>query len=395
ERKTAFEKAKTELIGALTKGESESEAAFAVRKSLTENQIAEFERFFVEASKILIGWNVSDLKKHAELNIDLEGIAGTALEKSVELLGQTPDEFAGVSKKDSVFSLSLNFPLDPLRQAFVKDIANLERKVLKQEITESEKRTPEEKAVDGDLVDLLCDVIEGTSKLGIANAFVRSWKNADGSLSTVAGGRIDNGMKAKIEKVLDDIASRGPNNKLEKKVETEGDIEIHKLTVPQLHTELPELVGADGAVYVGIDDKTVWVGSGDKVLDLLKAAVKDAKAAGPKPGPDLDLAANLGPFVDVLNGYRTRHPATAAPAKAPTTPGKSSPVSKKQVQALISPLDMRKLAVEAFKNGKDTVTLTIHREEKVAKVKLKFDEACIRFAGKVMSKFVKENLEDE
>ena len=392
-RKEGFQKAKTELIGALTKGESESEAAFAARKALTEHQIAEFERFFVESSRILIGWNVSDAAKDATLGVDMAAIPGTAFEKSVDILGQTPDEFAGVSKKDAVFSLSLNFALDPLRQAFVKDISNLERNLLKKEITESEKRTPEEKAVDSDMVDLVCDVAEGTSKLGIANAFIRSWKNTDGTLSTVAGGRIADGAKAQFEKMLDDIASRSPNNKVEKKIETEGEIEIHKLTIPRLHDDLPEFIGADGAVYVGTHDKTVWLASGDKALELLKNAMQETKAAGPKPGPDLDLSVNLGPYIEILNAYRTRNPTTTT-----TTPAAKSDDGKKKikkVEALISPADLRKLAVEAFKSGKDTVALSIHREEKQVKVKLKFDEGCLRFAGKVLSKFVKENLEDE
>ena len=388
-RKAAFETAKTELLGAIAKGESESEAAFAARKALTEHQIAEIERFFVESSKILIGWNVSDKEKQATLDIDLEGIPGTELEKSAQLVGQSPDEFAGVSQDKAVFSLSLNFALDPLRQAFVKEISNLERNLLKQEITESEKRSAEEKAVDSDLIDLVFDVVEGTSTLGIANAFIRSWRNADGSLSTVAGGRIPPDAKSKFEKMLDDIASRSPNNKVEKKIETEGEIEIHKLTVPRLHTELPELVASDGAVYVGTHEKTVWLASGENAIALLKTAIQEAQAAGPKPAPDLDLSINLGHFVEVLNGYLTRHPAIAAKT------ANSKTAKKRPAEGLFSEPELRKLALEAFKDGKDTATLSIHREEKLVKVKLKFDEGCIRFAGKVMSKFVKENLEDE
>ena len=392
-RKSAFERTKAELIGAISKGETESDAAFAVRKSLTENQIAEFERFFVESSKIVIGWNVSAEKKEATLEIDLDGIPGTALEKSVQLLGQTPDEFAGVSKENAVFSLSLNFALDPLRQAFIKDITNLERKLLKKQITESEQRSAEEKSVDGDLVDLVFDIAEGTGQLGIANAFVRSWRNQDKSLSTVAGGRIAPNAKTKFEKMLDDIASRSPNNKVEKKVETEGEIEIHKITVPRLHVEIPEFVGSDGAVYVGIHEKTVWLATGEKSLELLKKSIQEAQAAGPKPGPDLDLSINLGPYVQVLNSYATRHP---APKPVPVPAANPNGPRRVQVtQALISDADLRKLALEAFKDGKDTATLSIHREDKMAKVKFKFEEGSLRFAGKVLSKFVKENLADE
>jgi hypothetical protein len=388
-RKTAFERAKTELIGAITKGENESETEFAPRKLLTEHQIAEVERFFVESSKILIVWNVSAAKKEATLGIDLEAIPETELEKSVELLGKDPDEFAGVSYKDAVISFSLNFALDPLRQTFIKEISNLERKLLKKEITESEKRSAAQKAVDNDLVDLVCDVVEGTGKLGTANAFIRCWRNKDSTLTSVAGGRIPEGAKANFEKMLDGIASRNANNNVEKKIDAVGEIEIHKLTAPQLHTDLPELIGQDGAIYVGTHERTVWLASGENALELLKKAIQEAQAAGPKPGPDLDFKINLGPFVEALNSYQNRNPASVARTARSTTARKRTP------EGLISPADLRKLAIEAFKDGKDTATVSIHRQDKLVKVNLKFEEGCIRFAGKVMSKVVKENLEDE
>src|SRR4029077_2039350 len=93
ERKTAFDKAKQELVGAITKGESESEAVFEFRKAVTEHQLAEVERFFVEASQIHVGWNVSAADKHARLEIELEGLPETSLEQSVDILGTVPDDF--------------------------------------------------------------------------------------------------------------------------------------------------------------------------------------------------------------------------------------------------------------------------------------------------------------
>src|SRR5205814_367663 len=98
DRKKAFEKSKQELLGAITKGEKESEAAFEVRKAITEHQIAEIERFFVEASRIQADWNVSYTEKTARLDLHLERLAGTAHEQNVLVLGQTPDRFARVAE---------------------------------------------------------------------------------------------------------------------------------------------------------------------------------------------------------------------------------------------------------------------------------------------------------
>ncbi len=396
-RKQGFEVAKREMLAAIVKGENESDVVFATRKSITEHQVAELERFFVEASRIFLGWNVSSEKKEAEVNVDLVGLPGSDLEKSVEQLDTTPDEFAGVSRTDAVFSLSVNFALDPLRQAFVKNEAKLERAALKKAIGDNDKLSAAEKAVDSDLADLFFDIVDGTSQLGVANGFVRSWKDPDGSLSTVAGGRIPEGSKAKFDKLLSTLASRSPANKLEEKIHTEGEIEIHKLTVPSLGQELPEFVGKDGVVYVGLNEKTVWLAAGNGALELLKKTMGEVKASGPKHGLVVDLMLKLGPYVEVLNNYYARNPAAPTLVKK-TDDGKKKPGAKatepKKVEAFISPVDLRKIAVDVFKQGKDTFTFTLGREEKTVKVHLKFEEGLIRFVGTTLSKFVKENLED-
>jgi hypothetical protein len=197
--------------------------------------------------------------------------------------------------------------------------------------------------------------------------------------------------------VLDNLASRGAADKVEKKIETEGEIEIHKLTLPRFHDEFPEFTGADGVVYMGLSDKTAWLAAGDNSLDRLKKAIQDVAATGPKPGPDVDVTMNLAPYIGVLDNYRKRKPATE-PAKIDTTKKKGSakaPVDKKNVQALISPADLRQIALDAFNQGQDVMNFSLHREGEVVKVHAKYDEGLIRFVGKVLSKFVKENLEDE
>src|SRR5262249_3010824 len=55
-RREAFAKAKSEMLGALKKTDGEAEAAFALRKAVTEHQLAEVERFFADSSKISLGW---------------------------------------------------------------------------------------------------------------------------------------------------------------------------------------------------------------------------------------------------------------------------------------------------------------------------------------------------
>jgi hypothetical protein len=245
-------------------------------------------------------------------------------------------------------------------------------------------------------------VIDGIVNGGVVNGFLRSWSNADGTLTTVGGGRIPEGARAKVEKMLEKFAARGPNNKLDSKVDSEGEIEIHKLTLADVQQDFPEIIGKDGAVYVGVDERSLWLASGDKSLDRMKQAILEAKSAGPKPGPDIELFVKFGPFVDFWNNWRTRNP--KAPATPPAIEAKrpketkatrtSARVEKKPVEGFISTADLRKLAIEAFKEGNDTMTMSLERQDKVARLRVQYEEGILRFIGKVASKFVKENLED-
>jgi hypothetical protein len=104
---------------------------------------------------------------------------------------------------------------------------------------------------------------------------------------------------------------------------------------------------------------------------------------------------NFAPYVGMLDSYRKRNPSTE-PAKADTTKKKTgTKVSEKSVQSLISPTDLRQIALDAFNQGQDVMAFSIHREGQIVKVHARYDEGLIRFVGKVLSKFVKDNLEDE
>jgi len=404
ERKAAFDKAKDELVGAITKGEKETEGAFEIRKAVTEHQLTEVERFFVEGSRIHVGWNVSAAQKHARLEVELEGLPGTSLSESVDILGTIPDEFAGVSKEGAVLAISGTLPLDGLRKDFLKSFSKLSRAEMKKQIADNAKLTDAQKKTDSDVADLLHDVAADIAVLGYFNGVIRCWSNSDGTLTSVGAGKIPAGARKKFDDMLNKIAARDPVNKLEEKIATEEEVEIHKLTVPDAQKENPEFIGKDGEIFVGLTDTTVWVASGDKSLERLKTAIKEAKDAGPKDSPGVDLFLKFGPFIAARDKYQQRNPVLAAKPvveeKKPDAKFKSEKPprlekAKPKVEGLISLADLRKIALETFTDEKDTMTLSLNRDGKVAKLQVQFDETLICYVGKLISKIVKENLADE
>src|SRR5262249_8971591 len=157
----------------------------------------------------------------------------------------------------------------------------------------------EEKKTDGDIVDLAFDVVDGFKDLGIINGCLRSWSNNDGTLTTVAGGRMPEGAGEKIEATREKLGAPGQQKKDAIKFQTKGDLDLHKLTVADLQKEFPEFIGKEGEVFVGVNDKTLWLASGNESLAKLKVAIGQAKDAGAKPGPQVDLFLNFGPFVEL------------------------------------------------------------------------------------------------
>ncbi|HEY3967275.1 MAG TPA: hypothetical protein VGM05_22135, partial [Planctomycetaceae bacterium] len=140
-----------------------------------------------------------------------------------------------------------------------------------------------------------------------------------------------------------------------------------------------------------------WLAAGNGSLELLKKTIGEVKTAGPKHGLVIDLMLKLGPYVEVLNNYYARNPAAPTLVKK-IDDGKKKGAAKasepKKIEPFISSAELRKIAINVFKQGKDTFTFTLGREEKTVKAHLKFEEGLIRFIGTTLSKFVKENLED-
>jgi hypothetical protein len=403
-RRGSFAKARSEVLGALKKGEKEDESAFALRKALTEHQVDEIERFFADSSSIDIGWTTSSKTKDAKITIDLAAVAGTTLEQSIELLAQVPDEFAAVKAEGAVLKLAINFPLDALRQQHLQNVSKLARDSLKVRIGAGEAATDDQKNTDKDLVDLVFDVVDQIGTTGLFNGFIRSWSNGDGTITSIGATKVPNG--ANFVNILQKFAARGEAARIELKAETEADVEIHKLTVPDLGKEYPELIAKDGTIYVGTSTNAVWYATGDKSLDRLKRAIQEAKAAGPQPGPTIDFKAQLLSWVEVLDSVRNRQQPVKPVANKPIikqtskTDDKKKPLADKavrgeQAKSLLAELQLRRLALEAFRQGQDTLSMSLARDDKTVKVVVQFDEGLLRFVGKALAKFVKDNLGED
>ena len=399
DRKKGFARARKEMVGAIVKTEGENDEEFAVRKAITEHDLGELERFFVESSRIFIGYTLSDAKRHAHIGFELEFHPGTDLDKSADMLGETPDPFSGVSKANTVLSLQGNFALDPMRVQLMKTFPKHVQNMLKRYVADNKKLTAGQRATNNTLADLMFEIMDGMPAIEVINGFARCYQNSDGTLTSIGGARIPKGNRGKFEKLVANFAAAGGNG--DTKVDAEGDVEIHKVSLNGIETTSRSSSARSGA-YIGIADEAVWLASGSGSLARLKTAIQEANTAGPKKGPVVvDLSLKFGPFIKAQDTYLVRNPPVVAKAPDDKKPdgGKkkevgAKTVSKKKVENLVGEGKLRKQAIDCFKDGKDTMTLQVDREGKLCRMDVQFEESLIKFVAKTMSDFVKENLED-
>lgn len=365
ERKNVFGRLRKEGVDALKRGADESQAAFDVRKKAAIHQLDEIERYFVESEKIRIGWTLDTARSQASVNIDLTPLAGTPLAESVALIGKHPNRFAKLSAEGAVVVVDTNFPLDEMHKTQLLEQTPLTVTAIHDEVEKNAKLSAAEKQAGKELATLGGEIASGLAQVGVVNGALRVYPGSSGSFVSIGSGSIEDG--AKFTEFLKKGAERLGSDALTPDVDAEGDVKIHKLSFAAYQKDFPELLAADGMVYVGVGANQVWVGSGEGALPRLKEAIKGASAEPTTNDIAISIAGNLLPWAKILD--------------------------RQQAKEKIGDAALRKMALEAFSAGGDTWTLKLWRDDKQAKVQVELNEGVLRLGGKVGAKFVKESLE--
>ena len=66
-----------------------------------------------------------------------------------------------------------------------------------------------------------------------------------------------------------------------------------------------------------------------------------------------------------------------------------------RAKSTVSDLELPKIAVEALQHGHDTLSITLMRKGENAELVVQSEAGILRFIGMALSKFTKDNLEDE
>ena len=394
-RRKAIGQLRENLDDVLKKKSTESDDEFALRKAAFQSQMDEVERFFVDASQIVFGVATNEKSKNAYLDVILEAIPDTDLERDIQQLLQKPSYFARITRsKTAILFDKTNLPLNEMRKTNLLTQFKHARAVSIELLKAEEGRSDEQRQKGIETVNAFFDMLEAGTKDGLVDGFVEVRQDAAGKRIALAGNVTPDGTK--MEKVLELFAQAKAGRSVERNVDKVGDVAIHKVNPAGEFSALEDLFGKDVVIYVGTSPKSLWYACGAGSLDELKSAIasvaptkvesvaKDKATAGSKETGTTfgELYVKCGPWIQFLDERQKRR-------DTQTTDTKLTDAEKTAKERQTK---LRRLAVEAFETGDDAITVELNRVENRVEGRIEFAPGLLRFVGKVVADFANENL---
>ena len=383
-RQVAFQKSSQKRLAELTKDEGVTEADFAFQRAMLASQLAELEVLFSETLQLQLDVFASEKLKQLKIKADLTPAPGTSLASEVQGVGKAVDAFAGVSRQGAVLSCSFNLPINPAVGKSLSSMVQTARLSIREKLQHASDNDIHQIAADTEFADFVLDVAEQVVAMSDCHGVLRIWSNGNGTLTTVGAVRVGNDTR--FEERIQKIKSRTSDS-------TIGDskVPIHKIPVHHWSREFAELFDRDKTVLVAIEKDRIWYAWGSNAGDRLEQAVREAgDKVGARSETAIDFHAEMQPLSEVWNKIHVRR--SGAGQKSVKKSKASVRPSVANWASIIDDLNLLKIATEAYQQGHDSISVSLKREGDNLSLAAQFDEGTLRFIGKALSTFVKNNL---
>ena len=365
DRENAIEELRKQLMPGLKQLKIESPEQFELRKMTIDQQLTELKQAYAESKTVTSFTSLDQKAKQLVSSTELIPLPDTELFKSIEEVAKEPSYFANIARSDKEpLSAAINLKLDALRQKHIKNFLEKSRPLVLKELSDTSTFSEKTKDYVTLSTGIIYDVLDKGTADGLFDSFINLHANESGLHTLIGGTKVDGAVvKAGLEKLKDKAKVELDSSKI-------GDVDIHKVTLPEDMTELHEIYGKDLVLLIGTSPKAVWYAMGEKAEDQLKAAID--KVTEPAPAADKTVVfvhAKAHLWFKLFDAFRTKHKLGKA--------------------------DDRQIALNALKAGADEFDLIVEKTEAGGlKTTLTLHEGILRYFGKVAAKFVKENLQN-
>ena len=380
-RVSAFKPIRDEYLATIKQRPDESATSFQLRYASARQLYDEAEIIMSQSDQLLMALtldrSVSGAPKMS-LKTTSTAIPGTAMATTAAQYKELPDAFITLQRlKESALSVRVNHPLDELRKKHLVETLTLTKADIDARLAANKDRSAEEKEAFGKLAAGVISVLESSINSGHLNGFVESVPDNDEDFTTVAA--FISPAALQMNTLLPLLAAAGKGNEVQMNVDKVGEIEIHRFRIAEGVIEAFDSVfGAHhDDLYMGVGSQQIWMAAGKKGLETLKSTITAAGAPGPS-AVALRVDGNLLPWAKRIDAIAKRE-----------KPGKLTPEEEKTRRENAR---VRERAIAALATD-DDFSLVISGHNGMWVGEFNSNTGLLRFVGKMMSGFSKDNLE--
>jgi hypothetical protein len=375
-RRKSSEELRKISMDALQQRPDESESGFGLRQSALDIQLDEAERLMAESEALRV-WATYDREKHtAAVNFTAVAIDGTVMQNSIQQFGTNPDVFAAIPKaENSALSGRLNHPIDEMRQANAVEFVGLVEARISERITSSDNLSVDEKAAAKELLEGIVEIVQDTARSGYANAFIESIPDGNKDFSTVTGIAVPNADR--VNDLIPLFAKADKDNVGEAGVDSVGGFTIHRVRLAAGSVGfIDRFFGEESDLFIGVSESQVWMASGENALELLKSTIASLGEAETH-NTAIHVDVRLLKWVERLDAVVSAEP---------------EPESLEDKEAWRDAKRQRTRAIAALQTD-DLLTVEVTSEDDVVSGMATIGLGSMRFVGKMIAAFTKENLQ--
>jgi len=379
-RVNAFKPIRDVNMALIKQRPDEKATTFQLRQSSARHLYDEAEDIISQTDQLLMTLTLDRTNAAApkvNLRTTATALPGTPMEATIAQYGTQSDAFAGLKRlTGSALSLRASHPLNEDRKVHLTETLTLTKADIEARLTANKTRTDAEKAAFNKFVAGVISVLESSVTSGHLNGFVESVPDEKDRFTTV--GAFVSPTAADLNQILPLLTDAGKGNAVQMNLEKIGDVDIHKIQIAEGFISIFDRVFGDhNDMFIGVGPQRVWMASGQDGLATLKSTIT---AVG-------EPAAN--PVVFRVDGnmlpWAKRIDAVAKEEKPGVLTADEEKLRREQAR-------IRERALAALVK-EDDFSFVISTQGGTWVGEFTSNTGLLRFVGKMMSAFSKENFE--
>jgi hypothetical protein len=292
--------------GLAEQARNQSEEQAALTRATGEQSVKQIEEMMKDTEQVVLGWAVDQSSKKTYMDVGVQFVAGSRMDKEIQQLSNLKTEFAAFQNPESPFAMRMTSVMTKenaeqvmptIRASFENALKEIEKNGENKQVTE--KVTTFFKEIQKSLEATLAEgIVDGGAIVNFENG-----------LHVVAGGRVADGKAlAKSFKDVSTSFAGEPNAPVLKfDASNYKGVTFHTgtMAVPsQADDTVREIFGDNVSFVIGTGDKSAYVAIGKDCEAQLKA-VLDKNATGLTGDiTPLEMRVELGPVLQYVQQVR-------------------------------------------------------------------------------------------